>query len=266
MSPTKIRILIATSERKRGGGSSECDFREAQDERSWNRYPSLIAPRREAVGALLAAINGRGHGEEVLRLSGDRLATATRTNLEFDRGPLLPVERRDRGPLISAMDPASLPPAAARRMRDETIVVCPLLGLLGLTDMVPEYRCPIGAQVPGWGSLHAYWKQHLDPVLNRLCKRRRVFSFLPNRLSALWAPKGVEEFISVQFATRKSDGGLRIENAGAGRLAGAVIRSIYEDDLSDPVTLQRWKSPAGHVYSAIDSDRPDGAWNMMFVR
>lgn len=212
----------------------------------------------------LSAINGQGHGKEVLRLAGDRLKRATEKNLGFHHSGLLTVLERERGPLFSGL--GEVDAALARRLQD-MIVVCPLLGILAPTDMVPEYRCPVGAQIPGWGSLHTHWKKHLGPVLNRLCRNRRVFSFLPNRLRALWTPgAAVEEFVTIQFATRRSDGGLRIENAGAGKLAGAMIRAMFDDDLTEPSQLQSWRGPYGHAYSAVHSARAEGRWSMVFVR
>ncbi|NRA98138.1 MAG: peroxide stress protein YaaA [Planctomycetes bacterium] len=265
MSQKKIRILVAASDRKRAGGAQTYSFREAQEERAWNRFPSITSARDEAVREFLSAINGQGHGEEVLRLAGGRLARATQKNLAFRHGGLLPVLERERGPLFSALE--ALPPGVTRRLMDDMIVVCPLLGILAPTDMVPEYRCPVGAQIPGWGSLHTHWKKHLGPVLTRLCRNRRVFSFLPNRLRALWAPGGsVGEFITIQFATRRNDGGLRIENAGAGKLAGAMIRAMFDEDLTDPSRLQAWQGYSGHAYSAVHSERSEGRWSMVFVR
>lgn len=265
MSQKKIRILVAASDRKQSGGTEAYSFREAQEERAWNRFPSITPARDEAVREFLSAINGQGHGEEVLRLAGARLAQATEKNLAFCHGRLLPVLERERGPLFSAL--GALSPDLVRRLSDEMVVVCPLLGILAPTDMVPEYRCPVGAQIPGWGSLHTHWKKHLGPVLGRLCRNRRVFSFLPNRLRALWTPgSSVDEFITIQFATRRTDGGLRVENAGAGKLAGAMIRAMLDEDLLDPSQLMSWKAPSGHVYSAVHSERSEGRWGMVFIR
>lgn len=269
MTQAKTRILIPTSDRKRAGGNRTLRFAEAQDEREWNRYPSLGPARTEAVRVFLSAINGQGFAEDVLRLKGARLDEATATNLRFGQSALMPVAERECGPLFRALDVGSLDERAARRMREELMVICPLLGLLAPTDLVPEYRCPVGAQIPGWsyGSMHAFWKEHLGPVLNRLCRRRRVFSFLPGRMRALWTPSaGVEEVVTIQFATRRPNGDLRIENAGAGKLAGSMIRAILQDGLDEPTRLQGWKSAAGHEYMAVHSDRGPGRWNMMFVR
>ena len=269
MSQNKIRILIPTSDRKRGGGDENLRFTEAQDEREWNRYPSLSPARHEAVRVFLSAINGQGHAAEVLRLSGVKLDETASLNLRFPNGALLPVEARESGPLFRALEPSTLEESARKRMREELMILCPLLGLLAPTDLVPEYRCPVGAQIPGWehGSMHAFWKDRLGPVLNRLCRGRRVFSFLPNRMRALWTPSSnVEEVVTIQFATRRPGGALRIENAGAGKLAGSMVRAILSEGLEDLTKLQGWTSPAGHAFSAAHSDREDGRWNMMFLR
>lgn len=266
MSDTRIRILVPSSERKHRGGTRAFTFSEAQDERHWNRYPSLSRPRREAVGAFMSAINGQGHAREVLRLEGERLEEARRVNLSFKRGALMPAFERERGPLFSTLEPSRLDEAKRRLLQEELVIVCPLLGLLSPSDMVPEYRCPVGAQIPGWRSLHHHWKPTVGPILDRLCRGRRVFSFLPARLRALWTPRMSQEVVTVQFATRKPDGGLRASNAGAGRLAGAMIKSLIVDRQIDPADLQDWISPAGHRYSAVHSDHREGSWKLVYVK
>jgi len=269
MTETKTRILIPTSDRKRTGGNQTLRFREAQDEREWNRYPSLGPARQEAVRVFLSAINGQGYAEQVLRLKGRRLDEATATNLRFPNGALMSVAERESGPLFRALDFESLDATTKKRMSEELMVLCPLLGLLAPTDLVPDYRCPVGAQIPEstFGSMHVYWKKHLTPALNRLCRNRRVFSFLPSRMRALWTPAAsVTEIVTIQFATRRSDDALRVENAGAGKLAGAMIRAMFEDGLQDPNRLLGWQSPSGHAYSAVHSERETGRWNMVFVR
>jgi cytoplasmic iron level regulating protein YaaA (DUF328/UPF0246 family) len=207
MADSSLRILIPTSERKRSGGSLEQGFRSTQYNRCDNRFQSLTEFRMQAVCALMHAVNGQGHGEMVLRRSGKSLDNATDINLKILSSPVMPALDREDGPLFSSLDFQSLTVSAQAIVLRTTLMFCPLLGVLAPTDKVPDYRCPVGAQIPEWGSLHQFWKEPVKPVLDRACRGRHVLSFLPSRLAALWSPsKSVRSFASVQFAQDVYDG------------------------------------------------------------
>lgn len=265
--PPRFRFLVPSSDRKKTGGTRSLNFREAQEERDSNRYYSLTNPRERALRRFLSSVNGEGHGAEVLRMSGQRLEKAVSTNLAFPRNPVMPVLERDDGPLFRALGYDTLSIDGQKRMREEVLVVCPLLGLLAPMDLVPEYRCPVGAQIPGWGSLHSYWKPILSPLLNRLCRGRLVLSFLPGRLRALWVKArrslGV---VHVRFARRRADGTLLAESAGSGRVTGELIRYVIERGVTDAAELRTYKTSAGHTFSFVHSDVKEGEQNLVFVR
>ncbi|MSR74212.1 MAG: peroxide stress protein YaaA [Planctomycetes bacterium] len=242
------RILVPSSERKRSGGSRAYTFAEAQAERTQNRFSSLTQARQKALQVFLHAVNGAGHAASVLRLKGRVLQQATAVNLEFQKGPLMGVLEREHGPLFMALDAASLDTAAARRLRNDLVVVCPLLGLLASTDHVPEYRCAVGAQIPEFGSLHAWWKPHLSVALDRLCRGRRVYTFLPARLQALWPQSGsAAEMVYVVFGRVNAAGRVQSDHAASQRLAGELVRVILSSAHTAPEDLANFKSSAGHV-------------------
>jgi cytoplasmic iron level regulating protein YaaA (DUF328/UPF0246 family) len=265
MKRNSLRILVPSSERKATGGSRMYTFAEAQEERDSNRFPSLVKHRSRAVDAFLSAINGHGHGKEVLGLDGAVLDRAIRTNLAFHRNPVLPVIERENGPLFRALRAHDLPEELQRRIKREVLVICPLLGVLAASDLVPEYRCPVGAQIPELGSLHSFWKPTVTASLNRLCRGRRVLSFLTGRLSALWErPLGAAELAHVSFVRRRG-GRIRPENAGAGALAGHLVRHVIENGVSDTAELVSYCSPRGHRYSAELSQAGDRWRRMVFL-
>ena len=261
------RILVPSSERKRSGGSCAYNFSEAQGERALNRFSSLTAVRRKVLQTFLHALNGAGYAAEVLRLKGRALQQATAKNLEFPTGPLMGVLQREHGPLFLALDAPSLDASATRRLRNDLVVVCPLLGLLAPNDQVPEYRCAVGAQIPGFGSLHALWKPHLSTALDRLGRGRRVYSFLPARLQALWAQSNTAaEMVQVVFARVKADGRLQADHAASQGLAGEMIRVILNAQHTSPEDLSSFRSSAGHqlrpeLCKALGRDR-----TLVFVR
>lgn len=266
MSPPTSRFLIPVSERKQLGGNIGDDFGSSQQTRAHNRFASLTEPRRRVLGVFLSAVNGQGHAAEVLRLEGEPLEDAVNLNLAITRGPVLRVRERFQGPLFKQIDSACADPLVERRLRERVIVFCPLLGLLGLNDHVPAYRCPVGAQIPGFGSLHEFWKPRISPVLNRVCRNQVVYSFLSSRVEALWPqrPAGVD-FVRVHF-TRRRGAKLMHEHAGARREAGRLIRHMAEQDLRDPEQILDWESGVGHVFSPEHSELEGSERRLVFVR
>jgi cytoplasmic iron level regulating protein YaaA (DUF328/UPF0246 family) len=266
MNPPRVRILAPSSERKQAGGSMAFSFDEAQRDRGMNRYSSLTLARRTAVRAFIEAVNGAGFAAQVLRLKGEALDEAHGMNLNFRRSPLMTVVEREVGPLYKALDARSLGAQERRRLREDLVVVCPLLGLLGPFDLVPLYRCPVGAQIPGFGSLHGWWKQHLSPTLNRLCRERTVLSFLPARLRALWNCDGrCDSMVEVSFARRRGDRVLP-ENAGSARAAGEMARHVIVNELGSPHDLRGFRTTAGHAWSEADSSVDGKHHRLVFVR
>jgi cytoplasmic iron level regulating protein YaaA (DUF328/UPF0246 family) len=260
-----VRFLVPASERKHEGGTRFLAFRDAQDERFANRFPSLAKPRREVIAAFQHAQNGAGHGARVLGLAAEALEEACRHNLAMDSSPTLPVLEREAGPLFQALCEPPLSGAAARRLRDDVVVVCPLLGLLGTRDLVPLYRCPIGAQIPGFGSVHEFWKARVTPLLNRLCRHRRVFSFLPGRLLAQWAgPHAAAGLVTFRFERRGEGGLVHPDSAAAGALSGQILRHLLETGASDPAQLAGFRSRLGHrLHATVEAD---GATCLVFRR
>ena len=262
-----IRILVPTSERKRSGGSAAFTFAEAQEDAALNRFPSLSDDKAQVFGAFLAAINGQGHAADVLRLEGERLDEVVQLNLDARHGPLRAVHERDVGPLFSSLDAEALDGSARRHLRNRLLVICPLLGVLSPMDWVPHYRCPLGAKIPGLGSLHAYWKPRVTTTLNRLCKGQEVVSFLPKRLEALWDPsKRVAPMIQVNFMRRREDGKLISEHAGGRRVAGEMIHWMLREDIQDPTELRGFRATTGFVHDPSLDEECEGLRQWTFVR
>lgn len=266
MTVPSMRILVPTSERKNRGGTLGCRFHEVQSDRNHNRFVSLTRPRRIAIQALVESVNGHGHAEQVLRRSGARLETAQSINLQISCSSVMPAIERESGPLFAALDHKSLDPKSRALFERSALLFCPLMGVLAPSDQVPDYRCPVGAQIPGWGSLHRFWKPALKPVLDRACRGRHVISLLPGRLSALWAPSpGVASYTTVQFLQKSVSGRVRPEHAGHGGLSGELIRFLVSQG-GRAESLRKFKSSQGHVYSEASSTEEGGRRNIVFTR
>jgi len=232
-----------------------------------NRFPSLIGVRKEAVSALRSALNGHGDAQKLLRKNGSRLQLAAQQDRDFYKNPLMSAIERECGPLFKALETESLSPAAQRRLRASVLLICPLLGVLATTDQVPEYLCPVGAQTRnGVRSLHHLWKPSMTSILNRLCSKRVVFSFLKGRLRSLWdrSPSS-GSLVRLGFA-RVGSKGYRGEHAGAGRLAGELLRHILTAGVTTADELMEWESSAGHTFSREHSVLSEAESSLIFLR
>jgi cytoplasmic iron level regulating protein YaaA (DUF328/UPF0246 family) len=221
--------------------------------------------RIEALQAFRVAMNGGREAQAVLGLTGRPFQEALAVNRGFDTSTLAPVLQRNGRAFAGALASPPLAPAAQRRLNRDVLFVCPLLGLLRPDDLVPDYRCPAGANVPPIGSLHHFWKGPVTAALNRVLKGAQVFSFLPARLGALWKPDGREAGITMLRFSRISGDRCVGETAAVPRLSAEALRFILESDARTPADVMRFKSTQGHAYSALQSAERDGVRCLNFV-
>jgi hypothetical protein len=213
---------------------------------------SIVEARLAAVQAFRAAMAAARDAQAILGLTGAPFQEALAINRAFDQSPLLPVLERNAPAFMAAL--RGLPAAASRRLAREVFFICPLLGVLRPGDLIPDYRCPPGADLPKIGSLHRYWKGPVTATLNRLLKGAQVLSFLPARLSALWEPDGREAGITMLRFSRLSGERCLGETAAVPRLSAEALRHIVESDGRSLQDLLRFRSKDGHAYAAIHSE------------
>ena len=111
-------------------------------------------------------------------------------NTELRRLPARPAIEVYTGVLYAALDHASLPPAAKRRANRVIRVQSALWGPVAPTDRIVPYRLPMGANLPGVGSLPVRWRGVLDPVLSELAGVGVVVDARSAAYAAAWRPKG----------------------------------------------------------------------------
>ncbi len=203
---------------------------------------------------------------KVLCLSGAPFQAALRINRDFDRCNLATALERNSASFCDVLAVDTLAAEARRRLERQLLFICPLLGLVGPSDLVPDYRCPIGARLPGVGSLHKFWKQPMTETLNRLCRDRIVVSFLPARLRALWEPDGrCLQIVTMRFYRHDSENVVG-ETAAVPRLTAEAVKFITEQDARTIADLTRFHSSDGHSYCAAHSETSDEVRHLSFVR
>jgi Peroxide stress protein YaaA len=259
-----VRILLSFAEAKAPGGRKGVTLGTRQGLLN-GCFKAMMLKRTEALQAFRSAMNGGREAQAVLGLKGQPFQDALAINRGFDSTSLADVLERSPHAFLDALTKPPLSAAVGRRLHRDVLFVCPLLGLLRPGDQVPDYRCPVGAQLPRIGSLHRFWKETVTAALNRLLKGAQVFSFLPARLSALWEPDGREAGIAVLRFSRLSGGRCVGETASVPRLSGEAVRYILENEVGSGNELMRFRSSRGHAYSASHSEDAGPVRHLNFV-
>jgi cytoplasmic iron level regulating protein YaaA (DUF328/UPF0246 family) len=120
--------------------------------------------------------------------------------------------------LYDALDFGSLRGASAARAAERLAVGSALFGLLRADDPVPAYRLSAGSALPGRGTLAAFWRPALDPVLAGL--GGLVVDLRSGSYAALGRIPGA---VTVRVLTERPDGSRAVvshhNKAAKGRLA-----------------------------------------------
>ena len=247
-----VRILLPFAECKAAGGRRGSTLKTRHGALN-GCSKQILQKRLEVIQAFRVAMSGGREAQAILGLTGQPFQDALAINRAFESSFLAPVFERNGEAFAKALTAPALPTPARRRLTREVFFICPLLGVLRSDNLVPDYRCPVGAKLPRVGSLHRFWKVPVSATLWRTLKGAEVFSFLPARLSALWQPDGRERSITVIKFSRMSHGGCVGETAAVAKLSAEAVRYILEGDVRSADAMMKFRSSQGHSYSATQS-------------
>lgn len=163
-------VLLPPSEGKAAGGRG----RWSPDSGAF----AWLAPSRTAVAdAVAAALDDRKRLFGTDGPLADRAVEAA-CALADGTAPALPAWKRFTGVVWEHLDPASLPPAARRRV----VVPSAQLGLVRGDDPTPDFRLKFAVSLPGLGRLDRWWRPQLTELLAGT--RGPVVDLLPNEHAA----------------------------------------------------------------------------------
>ncbi len=153
-------------------------------------HPELNPARERVLDALVALCADPEAARAALGLGPTQQDEVLR-NTRLRTAPTLPVARLYTGVLYDALDLASLPVSARRLAQRWILVFSGLWGVLRLTDRVPAYRCPVGASLPGVGSLAGFWRAALAPSAALSgAGTGPILDLRSGAYGAMWAPSG----------------------------------------------------------------------------
>lgn len=161
----------------------------------------------------------------------------TARSLAAGTAPGLPAWRRFNGVVWEHLDPATLPPAARRRI----VVPSAQLGLVRGDDQVPDFRLKFSVSVGDLGRLDRWWRDALTDVLSRT--RGPIVDLLPNEHAAALdlTRLGRRRVVRVAFVAADGAGAAgHAAKAVKGLLARAVLLGGL--DAADGFAWRGWIS------------------------
>lgn len=130
-------------------------------------FAELNPARKELADDLAALADNIEASRAALGVSAKQDSEIAR-NAELWSSPTIPALHRYSGVLYDALGAATLTGPAIERAHRRLLVGSALFGVLRAADPIPGYRLSAGSTLPGRGTLAAFWRPALDPVLVEL--------------------------------------------------------------------------------------------------
>jgi cytoplasmic iron level regulating protein YaaA (DUF328/UPF0246 family) len=170
----------------------------------------------------------------------------------------MPAIERYTGVLYRELDWPSLSAAARQRGADQVRIASGLWGLVAPSDPIPHYKLKASAKLGDLGTLAAWWRPRLAPVLAERTAGRVVWDLLPieHRRMAAWDDPAVvpAQRVVVRFV---DPGGQTISHWNK-LLKGAVVRWVLEAQPRSAADLAGFEHPLGHRLDPAASSDLDG--------
>jgi cytoplasmic iron level regulating protein YaaA (DUF328/UPF0246 family) len=236
---TRVVVLLPPSEGKALGGRGP-------------RTPGAFAPLEADRARIMKGLQHRGFdAARELKVGPAALSAATAANRAVDSGPALPALRRYTGVLYEALDYPGQAAPLRRRLARSVVIVSGLWGLLGGDDLVPAYKLPIGAAVPGVGRLAAWWRPRLTPLLAEHVRGAVVWNLLPAAYAAALGPLETARSVWAVRVVRERAGHRTVVGHDNKAVKGALARSVVAASAAGPQALAGWTGPAGYRIDGV---------------
>lgn len=166
-----LLVLVPPSEAKTPGGTTRSSVGTFDAE--------LGDDRRLVIESLIEAVSGSNvrRREIMLNARGPLLerAIASTRQLSDDRVPRLAAWQRYSGVVWSHLGPATLSAQQRRRV----LIPSSLYGVTTAEDRIADFRLKMNVGVVPLGTMAAFWKPRVTPVLAAHAKRSTIVNLLP---------------------------------------------------------------------------------------
>ncbi|QWW18785.1 peroxide stress protein YaaA [Schaalia sp. 19OD2882] len=189
---------------------------------------SLSHPRLNPVRAglimRLQSLGDKDSAVSVLGLGAKGGAAALAANSALLTSPCAPAAEVYTGVLFEALDLAGLVGPAGELAERQVRIFSGLFGILSPADMVPDHRLPMGARLPGLGTLAAHWKAPLTDALSLEVSGHVILDCRsgPYRAACTAPPSHLVELSVV----READGKRQVVSHDAKKWRGLVTRQL----------------------------------------
>jgi hypothetical protein len=255
-----VHLLLPPSEGKtRGGRGRSLRTRRADES-------PLGTARSATVAALLELMSSDPDAAAgALLLPAGIAAGALATDARVLDSPTTPALRRYAGVVYDGLDYAAMT-ATERRIADRAcLIFSGLFGVVRGDEMVPDYRVPAKAVLPGLGVAGTYWRPVLTDLFPALLRRGLVVDLRSSDYAAMWRPDRAtaERVLAVRVLSPAPRGGYAVISYNSkfakGRLAAELVRRQAAGEpvagVDDVVAAWlRWDGAAGaeHTNAGVD--------------
>jgi cytoplasmic iron level regulating protein YaaA (DUF328/UPF0246 family) len=195
-------------------------------------FDEALGPNRgEVVAALVAMLDGAPlrRREILLNARGpllDRALLATK-ELAAATPRLRPAWKRYSGVVWTHLDPASLLPAARKRL----LIPSSVYGLNSAEDRIADFRLKMNVAVGSLGTPASFWRPRLAPVLASHVKTAPIVSLLPKEHEMAIDLTALSRTRSVHRIVFSDDGGSATVGHDAKAVKGVLARALLVDGL-----------------------------------
>jgi cytoplasmic iron level regulating protein YaaA (DUF328/UPF0246 family) len=217
-----VRILLPPSEGKSSGGDgpplAELGFGPGPVGRHRTRLCASV--ERTATRARRTAVAAFALPEAVAdaAIAANAIVTASPTRAALDRYT---------GVVFDGLRAATMTDAERVAADEHVLVFSGLFGVLGGSDLVPEYRVPAASVLPRIGLVGASWRPLLSATLPARLGGGLVVDLRSSDYAAMWRAPKCMDIVSVRILTEMPDGRLMVvsyvSKLAKGRLARALV-------------------------------------------
>ena len=221
-------ILLPPSE----GKTAPARGRALQPERL--SFPSLHPARAKVLEALVElcttdGATGLDRAVQVLGV-GRTLAAEVARNADLASAHAARADRVYTGVLYEALDLPSLEGSARRRATSWVAVTSALFGLVHPTDHIPAYRLSGDVNLPGIGSLAAFWRDQLDGAVRDAAGKGLVVDLRSSTYAAFWRPDPeLARRVVTLRVLHEVDGTRKVVSHFNKATKGRIVRALLQD-------------------------------------
>lgn len=192
----------------------------------------VLTPAREAmIGALVELCEEHPEKARELLAIPKTQPELVALNAQLRTAPTARADAVYTGVLYDALQPASLTPAAKRRLSAQTMVTSSVFGLVGMGDRIPAYRLSGDAALPGLpgsGGVQAFWRARLEPAVLEALGNGLLVDLRSGTYAAFWRPSAVAPRTTTVRVLHEVDGVRKVVSHFNKATKGRIVRALME--------------------------------------